>query len=313
MTFMKLSMILFEGLTMYALVAFLKALGYRREQSVLYAWCPLLIWEIGSSGHLDSAAMAFIVLALLARYRKQPILTGLFLGLAVMTKFYPLVLLPALFRRGDYKMPATVAAVIAIGYACYSSVGLGVFSFFGGYVHEEGLQTGTRYFFLELVQHLPGLHGIGTKPYIIFVALVFFGLTEWCWRTCCRPIETADANWQSGAFGLPSDANFLVPAFVLAFALMLLFSPHYPWYIAWLIPFFVLVPDLTALAYICGFFYMCTTPLAEGTGAPQFLLNKILYGGVFLAFLVDCSLRRWPIHRPYFKLIPEGQPDGLLD
>ena len=107
MTFMKMAMVLFEGLTLFALLKLLHELGVRREQSLLYAWCPLLVWEIGSSGHLDSAAMAFIALALLARYRRQPMLTGLFLGLAIMTKFYPLVLFPALYRRNDYKMPAT--------------------------------------------------------------------------------------------------------------------------------------------------------------------------------------------------------------
>jgi alpha-1,6-mannosyltransferase len=88
-TFMKLAMILFEGITVYALMELLEALGRRREEVLLYAWCPLLIWEIGSSGHLDSAAMALIALALLARLRQQPIATGLFLGAAILIKFYP--------------------------------------------------------------------------------------------------------------------------------------------------------------------------------------------------------------------------------
>jgi hypothetical protein len=89
---------------------------------------------------------------------------------------------------------------------------------------------------------------------------------------------------------------------------MLLFSPHYPWYVAWLVPFFTLVPDLTVFAYICGLFYMCTTALAVGTGPSQFLLNKILYGGVLIAFLLDLFLRRWPFYRPYFTLAPrDGQ------
>ena len=48
-------------------------------------------------------------------------------------KFYPLVLFPALYRRGDFKMPATVASVIAVAYAAYSSVGMLVFGFLGGY------------------------------------------------------------------------------------------------------------------------------------------------------------------------------------
>ena len=302
MTCMKTAMILLEGLTLFALVKLLRALGIRREQSLLYAWCPLLIWEIGSSGHLDSAALALIALALLARYRRQPVLTGLFLGLAILTKMYPLVLFPALFRRGEYKMPVALTLVVAAGYACYSSVGIGVFGFLGGYVHEEGMDTGTRYFPLELVQHIPGLHTLSAKTYFVFVAVVFTALIVWCWRTCCNPTWPKENSSQTRIFGLPPDADFLIPGFSLALALMLLFSPHYAWYVAWLVPFFTIVPDLTAFAYICGLFYMCTTILAVGFGPQQFLLNKILYGGVVLALLLDIILRRWPIHRRHFAL-----------
>jgi hypothetical protein len=303
-TFMKAAMILFEGLTLYALVQLLRALGLRREQSLLYAWCPLLVWEIGSSGHLDSAAMAFIALALLARYRGQPILTGLFLGIAIMTKMYPLILLPALFRRGEYKMPATVAAVIAAGYACYTSVGWHVFGFLGGYVQEEGMETGARYFLLQLVQHIPGLHEISTARYLAFAAIVFGALFVWCWRTCCNPAWSAFRSAQTRLFGLRPGAGFLIPAFALALALMLLFSPHYPWYVAWLVVFLTLVPDIAVFAYVCGLFYLCTTAIAVGYGPKQYLLNEILYTTVLIAFFADLALRRWPL----FKLAREGTP-----
>jgi hypothetical protein len=293
-TFMKAAMILFEGVTLVALLKLLRELGFRREQSLLYAWCPLLVWEIGSSGHLDSVAIAFIVLALLARHRRQPVLTGLFLGLAIMTKMYPLVLFPALFRRGEYKMPATVAAVIAIGYACYSSVGMLVFGFLGGYAKEEGIETGTRYFLLELAQHVPGLHSLSPAAYFAFAAVVFAGLILWCWRTCCNPARPRAGSAQTRLFGLPADADFLVPAFALALTLMLLFSPHYPWYVAWLVPFLAIVPDITVLAYVCGLFYLCTTAIAVGYGPQQFVLNEILYGGVLVAFLLDIAVRRRP-------------------
>jgi hypothetical protein len=81
---------------------------------------------------------------------------------------------------------------------------------------------------------------------------------------------------------------------LLAFALMLLFSPHYPWYIVWLIPLFTLVPSLTLLAYLMAFFYLFTTALAD-PGPKMFLLNEILYSTVALAFLLHLALRRWPV------------------
>jgi hypothetical protein len=66
------------------------------------------------------------------------------------------------------------------------------------------------------------------------------------------------------------------------------------------VPFLTLIPDFIVFTYICGFFYMCTTALAVGSGPSQFLLNKILYGGVIVAFALDVFLRRWPIHQPFF-------------
>ncbi len=335
-TFMKTVMVLFEGVTMYALITLLRYLGIRREQILLYAWCPVVIWEIAGSGHLDSAAMAFIALALLARYRRQPILTGLFLAIAILLKFYPLVLFPALYRRGDFKMPATVAAVVAFAYAAYSSVGMLVFGFLGGYAKEEGMTTGTRYFLLELAQRIPGLHNLTPTAYFLFCAPVFAAITWWSWQTASQqgtdhrrpntnpgapssrrllplsrgPRQLAggvlwwgfarrEPHSSTGPFSPTADAVFLGPAFALAAALMFLFSPHYAWYILWLVPFFTLMPNLPILTYLLGFFYLYTTALAE-PGPKMFLANEILYAAVFAAFLIQLAMKRWPVHRTLF-------------
>jgi alpha-1,6-mannosyltransferase len=324
-TFMKTAMVLFEGVTIYALIALFRYLDIRREQILLYAWCPIVIWEIAGSGHLDSAAMAFIALALLARYRRQPILTGLFLAVAILLKFYPLVLLPALYRRGDFKMPATVAAVVALAYAAYSSVGTLVFGFLGGYAKEEGITTGTRYFLLELAQRIPSLHSVTTTAYFLFCAAVFAAITWWCWKTDAQqgnnshrsntdpgapssrrflPLRWAFAQPREphssiGPLSRSADAAFLAPAFALAAALMFLFSPHYAWYIIWLVPFFTLMPNLPILTYLLGFFYLYTTALAV-PGPKMFLANEILYAAVFAAFLIQLTMKRWPVHRALF-------------
>jgi alpha-1,6-mannosyltransferase len=303
-TFMKTVMVLFEGVTMYALITLLGYLGVRREQTLIYAWCPILVWEVAGSGHLDSPAMAFICLALLARYRKHPILTGFFLGIAILLKFYPLVLLPALWRRGDLKMPAAVAAVIAVGYAAYSGVGLLVFGFLGGYVTEEGMASGSRYFLLELAQRVPGLQSLTTTVYFAFCAIVFAAIVWWCWRLADIPESTRRNSVRSGG-----TASFLPPAFALAAALMFLFSPHYAWYVIWLVPFVTLMPNLPIFAYLLGFFYLYTTALAE-PGPKMFLANEILYGMVFVALLVQLVLWRWPVHRLVFAL-PRARNEAL--
>ena len=293
-TFMKTAMVLFEAVTMYALITLLRYLGIRREQILLVAWCPLLIWEIAGSGHIDSALMASVTLALLARYRRQPILTGLFLAIAILLKFYPLILFPALYRRGDFKMPITVASVVAVAYAAYSSVGMLVFGFLGGYAKEEGIATGSRYFLLELAQRIPGLHSLTPTAYVIFCAAIFAAILWWCWR-----IAGQQGRRSSNPLNSSGDAAFLPPAFALAAALMFLFSPHYAWYIIWLVPFFTLMPNLPILTYLLGFFYLYTTALAE-PGPRMFLANEILYAAVLAAVILQLALNRWPLHRILF-------------
>jgi alpha-1,6-mannosyltransferase len=289
-TFMKIAMVLFEGVTTAVLIALLRALGQKPEHVLLYAWCPLLVWEVAGSGHLDSAAIAFIVLALLARLRLRPVATGVLLGIAVMIKFYPLVLLPALWWRdgaqtgSGWKMPAALAGVVAFGYVCYASVGMRVFGFLGGYAKEEGLETGARYFLLDLAKKVSRLDDLTTHTFYLFCVVVFSGLTIWALRS-----------------SLPGSARdaFLAPAFALATALMLLFSPHYAWYIIWLLPFFALKPNLPILTYLMGFFYLYTTAYAN-PGPGTFFLNKILYGSTLIAFAIWMAARRWPIHRSIF-------------
>ena len=284
---MKTAMIGFECVTAGALLVLLRHLGRPRTQILLYAWCPLLVWEIGGSGHLDAAVFAFVTLALLFRYREQPVLTGLFLGLAVMTKFYPLVLLPALYKRGDWKMPATLLAVCGVSYLPYLSVGTRVFGFLSGYTKEEGIDSGARFFLFDLVQSLRGLTQIPVSVYMVVCALVLGSISLWAWRNASRPTAVR------AYVPVSQTPAFLYAATGLAFAMMLLFSPHYPWYIVWLIPFFTLVPSLPLLTYLMAFFYLFTTALAD-PGPKMFLLNKILYSVVALSFLLHLAIRRWP-------------------
>ncbi len=296
-TFMKLAMILFEVLTIYALLQLLRALGRKREEVLLYAWCPVLVWEIGSSGHVDSAAIAFIMLAILARLRRRPVATGIFLGSAILVKFYPLVLFPALLQRRNISMPATMIALAALSYACYASVGKLVFGFLGGYVQEEGIQSGSRYYLLELVQTKFGLRQLSVTEFLSVAFIAFVVLALWSWRTGGRDRSDEPPSFWSRTFRLPEEARFLPGALFLATAMMLVFSPHYPWYVAWLIPFGVILPNLSVFVYTLGLFYLCSTSLGAGTVEAQYQLNTLLYAAVLatavaeILFRVGCDRR----------------------
>src|SRR5207248_1841192 len=104
-TWMKATTVLFEALAVWALAQLLASFGLPRQRILLYAWHPLTVWEFAGSGHADSIAIAFISFALLARRRNAEVATGLALASATLVKLFPIVLLPALYRRGSWKMP----------------------------------------------------------------------------------------------------------------------------------------------------------------------------------------------------------------
>jgi hypothetical protein len=306
---MRAAMVGFECLTVWALLALLNRLGRPREQVLLFAWCPLLAWEIAGAGHVDAAVFAFVALALLFRHRNQPALTGLFLGLAVMTKFYPLVLLPALWMRrpgkfAEWKLPVTLAAVVVVGYAAYASVGMKVFGFLGGYAKEEGIDSGTRFFALDYVHSLNGLQDVPEVAFYGFAAVVLGALSWWGWKVAAvQRFGAADGFASHPSAMKPREdgaPGFVIVAMLLGLALMLLFSPHYPWYIVWLIPFFALTRSLTLMTYLMMFFYMFTTALADGGAAHMFVLNRVLYGAVLGACLLEMTvLRRWSLRKVF--------------
>ena len=274
---MKTSMVGLEAITIWALVKLLTAVGLRREQVLIYAWHPLLLWEVASSGHVDAAALPLIALALLFYVRHKPAATGIALGVATLVKLYPIALFPVLYRRSDWrdwKMPAAVAGVVAAAYACYLGVGRQVLGFLPEYAKEEGLESGSRYFLLTLARH--GLHweALPTAAFYGFAVLLLLGLALWAWvRSEVSPLA----------------AIRCCLAIVAVF--MLLFSSHYPWYYLWLLPFLSLIPYVPMLYFTTACFYLYTTQLAN-PGPAMYYMFEWLYATTGLLALWCLGARR---------------------
>ncbi len=265
--FMKLAMVAFEAATCVVLMGCLRLLGQRRERVLIYAWHPVCVWEIASSGHADAAALTAIALALLTRLRGQPLRACGWLGAAALVKLYPAALLPAFVRRRLLAPVAVFAGVLVAGYLPYLGVGKGVFGFLPEYAKEEGISSGARYFplaFFDRAFHV----SVAPQVYVGACALLLGALAWWAYRQ-------VDAPYASVRSGL-----------VLATALNLCFSPHYPWYFLWLLPFLTLWPWRPAFYMVLAVTYMLATRLGM-PGEPLYRMNELLYGGFFLFLAWD--------------------------
>jgi hypothetical protein len=168
-------------------------------------------------------------------------------------------------------MPAVFAAIVAIGYACYSSVGMGVFGYLPGYAQEEGLDSGSRFFLLTLANRT--LHAVvPMQAYVALCAVIMAAICIWALRR-----------------GSHSTA-FVLSALVIATFSNVFYSPHYPWYYLWLLPYLAIVPWRPAFYLVAASTYLFGTNLGA-PGEPMYHLNILLYSGFAFMLAYDLVAR----------------------
>ena len=222
-TGMKGIMILFDCGTMVLIIRLLKRRGIDPDRVLLYAWSPLVIFELAGSGHLEALMLPFVLLALLSSMEGKSFLAGTALGTATLIKLYPAVLFPALVRRGNRVFPLVVAATILAGYLPYL-IGAGgkVLGFFPGYfAAEEDFNVGLR----DVLAFVLGPFTASARPVaILLVTALLAGVA----LTLARRWQDADVLWRG---------YLMVSAY-----LVLLPTSLHPWYLIWILPFLCLFP-----------------------------------------------------------------------
>ena len=237
----KAAIVLIDLVTMGIVVATLRATGLPAERVIVYAWHPLPIFEFGASGHIDALMICFIAIALFARARERYGIAGIALGAATLVKFIPVVLLPAVYRRWDKKLPVAYALTIGLCYLPYVAAGAHVLGFLPKYAEEEGLQSGARYYLLDLINYILGWCGVVHElPVPVFTGIALAGLGAIAlWAFWWQPAFQPDDR--------KSRTGWLFPAFVLAVGFSILLSPYYPWYYSWLALFLCFIPGSPVL------------------------------------------------------------------
>jgi hypothetical protein len=287
---MKAAMVGFEALAMFAVLRLLIGAGLPPTRLLVYAWHPLPVWEFAGSGHIDAVLIAFVLLALWALRRGPGMiagaLTGATLAAATLVKFYPAVLAPALYRpilnrKGGWAMPIAFAAAVIAAYIPYRDAGWQVFGFLPGYAVEEGFAGGAGFYLLGLMRL--AIPAFPAWLYIGFAAalLAALGLAVLLTPTLF-PREFAAAA-------------------ALATAFMLLLSPHYPWYFAWLIPFACLVPWRSLLWLTGASLLLYLVPVGSHLvrDAHRLLVETAIYAPFAVLALIDWRYRQqvrddWP-------------------
>ncbi len=288
----RLAMVGCEALAVLCLWRLLRLAALPPARVLVYAWNPLAVWCFAGNGHVDALAVGLVALTLLCRGKRRDGLAGAVFGAAILVKFLPVVIAAAIWRPWRWRMPIAAAATMVALYGCYLDVGTKVFGFLSAYGTEEGLSRGSGIWILAGLGRLATLPPWSVGAYVVLIAA---GLGTWALlialprRSCDR--QGRDIVRTSGAAGL------------MAAAVMLLLSPHYPWYFPFLGVFGVIAP------YACVI-WMSVAPLVLYLSPWHefFLWPSLVYAPALVLAVLDLRRRA---ARPFPLLVaPSAAPSA---
>lgn len=196
------------------LLRMLRRTGRDPSWAAVYGWCPFVTIEAVNNAHIDvwAAFLALAATALIVQGRR--IAGGVVLGLAIATKFIPVLVVPPLARRRPLVLALTALGTVALVYLPHVlAVGPSVIGYLPGYLNEEGYDSGSRSALLSAV--LPD--SASTVVAVLLLAVLAVVL-----------LLRAD----------PADP-WAAQTVMIGSALALL-SPAYGWYSLLLVPFMVM-------------------------------------------------------------------------
>ncbi len=290
---MKAAMVGFEIAAGWAILRLLAARRLPPTRILLYAWHPLPIWEFAGSGHVDAIALACVMLALLAAELGRPVLAGVALGGAALVKYFPVLVAPAAYRRWDWRLPLAALVTVAVLYVPYLGAGRQVFGFLSGYSQEEGLSSGVGFYLFDLLKVLVPTIPIHAAIFYAPVAVLVLA------ALCCLVL------FRHGPLGHSPGAD-IGGAFLLVIAFTVLTSPHFPWYLAWLVPFLCFVPSWPAV-WLTG----SATLMYTAGWPPDFAAGSFFYLTFFALLACEATYRRLRTRRLQTKDGDHGQPVTL--
>jgi hypothetical protein len=215
-----------ETATVILLLRRLRDLGAPPVSVVAYAWSPLVIYEGVQAGHVDLVVIPLVLLALGWRQAGAPLRAGVTLGLAVLLKLYPAILVLAWWRRRDWRFPVAAGATVVAGYLPYvATLGVGALGFLPRYFgsredHNIGLRA-----LLTWPFGLTG--GIGRA---VVMALLFAALAVTLAVIARAGADAPAAMWRGTALAIG------------AYLLLVPTSLH-PWYVLCVVPFLCVHPS----------------------------------------------------------------------
>ncbi len=224
-------MTIFDILTLFVLLALLRIYRYEETRLLIYAWNPLVVFEIAYSGHLEGLTVFWMVLAFFLNATNRQITGVVSLAVSSAIKLYPALLLTGFLNRGQ-RLRGSLAFVIAVVllYLPFLGAGRKVLGFLPIYLQNpyESFNLGLKFVMMQLLPQI----NYSFWSIVFLLGLMAAGLFIF--------------------FKNKDPAHTIRYAFILTGLLMVLMPASlHPWYVIILIPFLCFYPAIAWLLFSC--------------------------------------------------------------
>jgi hypothetical protein len=283
-------MTLFDVLTLFMLLGLLRVYQYEDWRLLIYAWNPLVVFEIAYSGHLEGVTVFWMVLAFFFSATNRPTAGVAALAVASSIKLYPALLLPALLNRGQrIKGCLTFVITMVVLYLPFLGAGRKVLGFLPIYLQSpyESFNLGLKFVLMQLWPQ------IDYSLWSIFFLLGLMAAAVFVFFKNKHPIQT------------------IRYAFILIGLLMVLMPASlHPWYVIILIPFLCFYPAVAWLLFSC-LVTLSYVKYVTPTGImPTWVL--LLEYGLLFALLAGGFIIRWISYPKRGIATTNGQKEAYL-
>ena len=184
------------------------------ERVALLAWHPLAVSEIAANGHVDALAVVAGAGLLAAWQARRFTLGGVAVALGALVKLAPVLLLPALARRGGRRFVAAGIGLVAVAYGVYAGAGLAVVGSIERYVERQQFGGSLHWLLTRFLSPTTARELLG----VAVVALVA--------AVALREHDSVEQVARSGALVLGG--------------VLIAVGYVQPWHALWLLPFLVI-------------------------------------------------------------------------
>jgi hypothetical protein len=226
----KVVFVICDWAIVFLLLDILRRSGQGEHWVLAYAWHPLLAIEVAGSGHIDIVGALLLLVSFAALGRRWRAVAAVTFALAVSVKFLPIVLLPLYWKRVRVRDGVLGAFVFGLIYVPFvvSVHGRIPIGSLGTYFHSFRFNDPV---FAVLEQVMSPELAVG------MAVLVGFLTAMWMRRSYTRSEGTSPAVPRAGR---AESSEMLPETFAWPMAAALLGAPVlYPWYLLWLLPFFL--------------------------------------------------------------------------